>query len=100
MRVCLVYDCLFPYTVGGAERRARRLAERLASDGHEVAYLTLRQWPRTEQGSVPGVDVKAVGPQMELYTGGRRRILPPLVFGAGVLRHHLRPRRGFGDLAT
>ena len=29
----------------------------------------------------------AVGPQLELYANGRRRIPPPLVFGFGVLRH-------------
>ena len=46
MRICLVYDCLFPHTVGGAERWYRSLAERLAADGHEVTYLTLRQWDR------------------------------------------------------
>ena len=33
----------------------------------------------------------SAGPRMELYApGGRRRILPPLVFGAGVLWHLLR----------
>ena len=32
MRICLVYDCLFPYTVGGAERWYRNLAERLAAE--------------------------------------------------------------------
>ncbi len=89
MRVCLVYDCLFPHTVGGAERWYRNLAERLAREGHEVTYLTLRQWDRAEGPGVPGVDVRAVGPRMELYTGGRRRILPPLAFGAGVLAHLL-----------
>ena len=31
MRICIVYDCLFPYTVGGAERWYRNLAERLAA---------------------------------------------------------------------
>ncbi len=46
MRVCVVYDCLFPYTIGGAERWYRNLAEHLAAQGHEVTYLTLRQWPR------------------------------------------------------
>src|SRR5262249_53168892 len=46
MRVCLVYDCLFPHTVGGAERWYANLAERLAAEGHEVTYLTLRQWPK------------------------------------------------------
>jgi glycosyltransferase involved in cell wall biosynthesis len=91
MRICLVYDCLFPYTVGGAERWYRNLGERLAREGHEVTYLTLRQWKRGEKGEVPGVEVVAVGPRMRLYAeGGRRRILPPLVFGLGVLWHLLR----------
>ena len=44
MRICLVYDCLYPHTVGGAERWYRNLAERLAAAGHEVTYVTLRQW--------------------------------------------------------
>jgi glycosyltransferase involved in cell wall biosynthesis len=98
VRICVVYDCLFPYTVGGAERWYRNLAERLAADGHEVTYLTLRQWDRGEHPDVPGVRVVSAGPRMGLYTdaGGaaRRRILPPLVFGAGVLGHlALRGRR-------
>ena len=53
MRICVVYDCLFPYTVGGAERWYRNLAERLAAEGHEVTYLTLRQW---ERGEAPRID--------------------------------------------
>ncbi len=100
MRVCLVYDCLYPYTVGGAERWYRNLGERLAADGHEVTMLTLRQWPRGERAEVPGVDVRAVGPRMELYVAGRRRILPPLVFGAGVLWHLLRHGRRYDVVHT
>jgi glycosyltransferase involved in cell wall biosynthesis len=101
MRVCLVYDCLFPYTVGGGERWYRGLAERLARAGHDVTYLTLRQWPRGERGEVPGVRVVAVGPRMALYTrDGRRRILPPLVFGAGVLWHLLRHGHRFEVVHT
>jgi glycosyltransferase involved in cell wall biosynthesis len=91
MRICLVYDCLFPYTVGGAERWYRNLGERLAADGHDVTYLTMRQWGRAERAQVPGVRVLAVAPRMTLYTGeGRRRIMPPLLFGLGVLQHLLR----------
>jgi len=96
MRICLVYDCLFPYTVGGAERWYRNLAERLQSAGHEVTYLTRRQWPRHEPPSLPGVRVIGVGPRIGLYTqGGRRRALPPLVFGAGVLLHLARRGRSY-----
>jgi glycosyltransferase involved in cell wall biosynthesis len=101
VRICLVYDCLFPYTVGGAERWYRNLGERLATDGHEVTYLTLRQWERGERGEVPGVLVVAVGPRMALYTeGGRRRVLPPLVFGLGVLYHLLPHGRRYDVVQT
>ena len=91
MRVCVVYDCLFPYTVGGGERWYRNLAERLAADGHDVTYLTLRQWDRRmKPDGGEGVRVVAVGARMPLYTdSGRRRILPPLAFGIGVLCHLL-----------
>jgi len=96
MRICLVYDCLFPHTVGGAERWYANLAERLVQDGHEVTYLTLRQWERGERPQIdPRVRVVTVGPRLALYTAdGRRRIAPPLVFGAGVFAHLLtHPRR-------
>lgn len=101
MRICLVYDCLFPHTVGGAERWYRSLAERLVADGHEVTYLTLRQWERRAPPRLADVDVRAVGPRMKLYTeSGRRRILPPLVFGAGVLFFLLRHGRRFDAVHT
>jgi glycosyltransferase involved in cell wall biosynthesis len=102
MRVCVIYDCLFPYTVGGGERWYRSLAERLAADGHEVTYLTLRQWDRREQPEAgEGVRVVTAGPRMALYTSrGRRRILPPLVFGAGVLWHLLLRGRRYDVVHT
>ena len=95
MRICVVYDCLYPYTVGGGERWYRNLAERLAGAGHEVTYLTLRQWERGAPPRIPGVRVIAVGPRMALYANGRRRIAPPLRFGAGVLWHLLRRGRRY-----
>jgi glycosyltransferase involved in cell wall biosynthesis len=89
VHICLVYDCLYPYTVGGAERWYRALAERLAAEGYEVTYLTLRQWDRGDEPSIPGVSVVATGPGSKLYVDGRRRIGPALRFGLGVLRHLL-----------
>jgi len=101
VRVCLVYDCLFPHTVGGAERWYRSLGERLALEGHAVTYLTRRQWERGEDPGVPGVDVRAVSPRTALYArDGRRRILPPLLFGAGVLWHLLRRGRRYDVVHT
>jgi glycosyltransferase involved in cell wall biosynthesis len=92
VRVCVVYDCLFPWTVGGAERWYRVLAEELAVCGASVTYLTRRQWPG-DTPDVPGVDVTAVSGPDDLYDEeGGRKLLPPVSFAAGVLRWLARHR--------
>jgi glycosyltransferase involved in cell wall biosynthesis len=102
MRICVVYDCLFPYTVGGAERWYRSLAERLAAQGHEVTYLTRPQWDRGTRVELDApVRVVTAGPRIGLYTAdGRRRILEALVFGLGVFIHLLRRGRRYDVVHT
>lgn len=100
MRICLIYDCLYPWTVGGGERWYRELAERLVSDGHEVTYVTLTQWDSDDRPDIAGVTVIAVGPRLELYANGNRKIGPPLRFGAGVLAHLLRHGRNYDVVHT
>jgi glycosyltransferase involved in cell wall biosynthesis len=89
MRIALVYDCLYPHTVGGAERWYRSLAERL-SERHQMTYLTRRQWDPSQEPGTP-FETVVVAPGGPLYTSsGRRRIVPPLRFGWGVFWHLLR----------
>jgi glycosyltransferase involved in cell wall biosynthesis len=96
MRVCLVYDCLFPWTVGGAERWMRSLAENLAALGNEVTYLTRKQWDDADFPEIPGVRVVAVSPTSSLYNDeGTRRIDEALRFGWGVFRYLSRHRNEF-----
>lgn len=95
LRICLVYDCLFPWTIGGAERWYRQMAEAHAARGHAVTYLTLRQWKPGSEPVIPGVTVVAVGPRLALYADGARRIPPPVLFGLGVLWHLLRHGRRY-----
>jgi hypothetical protein len=66
MRICIVYDCLFPWTYGGAERWYRNLAEGLAERGMEVTFVTQRQWPRDVEATVSGVGVVTIGPRVEV----------------------------------
>lgn len=95
MRIAIVYDCLYPSTVGGAERWLRVLTEDLATD-HEVTYITRRQWPRGQAPEIPGARVVAVSPLTGLYTAdGRRRLVTPLLFALGVLWHFARHRRAY-----
>jgi len=101
VRICLVYDCLYPVTVGGVERWYRRFAEALARSGHEVTYLTTRQWDDSDVPVFPGVRVVAVTPGRQLYArAGRRRAGPPIVFGLAVFRHLLRHGRRYDVVHT
>lgn len=100
MRICLVFDCLYPYTVGGAERWYRSLAEGLAARGHDVTYLTRLQWDPATGAEVSGVDVRAVAPAMELYVDGRRSIAVQLRFALGVLRHLVLHGRSYDVVQT
>ncbi len=97
-----MYDCLFPWTVGGAERWYRALAERLASEGHDVTYVTLLQWEPGDEPNLPGVKVVALGGKRRpLYDDeGKRKIGPPLFFGAAVLWWLLRHGRRFDVVHT
>ena len=98
MKIAIVYDCLFPNTVGGAERWYRNLAERLG-ESHSVTYLTRRQWG--EEGPGTSFETLAVSPASDLYTAsGRRRIWPPLRFGLGVFWHLLRHGRRYDAVHT
>ncbi len=95
VRVALVYDCLFPLTVGGAERWYRLLAEALAASGAQVTYLTRRQWDG-EMPPIPGVEVVAVSRKEDLYDDvGVRRLGPTLRFGAGCGRYLVTHRDDF-----
>lgn len=81
LHICIVYDRLYPWSIGGAERWYRGLAELLAKEGHQVTYLTTRQWPVGEEPNVSGVRVVPIAADAALYTHGRRRVMPLLRFG-------------------
>jgi len=88
VRIAVLYDCLFPNTVGGAERWLRAMSERLDAR-HEITYLTRRQWG--DEGPGTPFETLAVAPGGDLYaSSGRRRVGPPIRYGLGVFWHMLR----------
>ncbi|MBA3064686.1 glycosyltransferase family 4 protein [Candidatus Woesearchaeota archaeon] len=44
MRIALIYDMIYPYTIGGAEVRNYSLAKRLIEQGHEVHLYGVNLW--------------------------------------------------------
>ena len=88
MRIAIVYDCLYPHTVGGAERWYRDARGAAARAGTRSPISRGASGRRED----PGPRSRRRGqPAAPLYTAsGRRRIWPPLRFGLGVFWHLLR----------
>jgi glycosyltransferase involved in cell wall biosynthesis len=68
MKIAYIYDVIYPYVRGGAEKRFWELAKRLSARGHEVHLYGMKSW---EGGSClvrEGVHIHGVGSPMKLYT--------------------------------
>jgi len=87
LRICIVYDHLYPQTIGGTERWLRDLALRLAERGHAVTYLTMSHWDRASPPVLAGVDVIGLVEARRVYRDDRRAFGPPVRFGFAVWRH-------------
>lgn len=70
MNVLLLYDCIYPRSVGGVEHRNHELARALAARGHRV---TLAGFAEAPSEPVPGVEILPVGPPGRLYTASGKR---------------------------
>ncbi len=87
MRIAIVYDAVYPYVKGGAERRYSELARRLARRGHDVHWYGMHYWDGPADERRDGVMYHGVCRARPLYTAsGRRSILQALVFGFACLK--------------
>jgi L-malate glycosyltransferase len=92
LRIGLVYDALYPYVTGGAEKRYQQLATRLA-ERHDVHYLTWRFWDGPDEIVQDGISLHGVGTPPALYgADGKRTVREALAFSARLLPVLLRQR--------
>ncbi len=90
MRIAFLYDCVYPHTIGGVERRVYEIGRRLAARGHEVHHFGMKSWDGPDTIEEGGIRVHGVSPASPLYTGGRRAVLPAARYAGSSLR----PRPG------
>lgn len=87
MKLAIVYDAVYPFVRGGAERRYHELALRLARSGHDVHWYCQRYWDGPRTWRKDGITYHGVCRARPLYTRrGRRSMLEALVFGLAALR--------------
>lgn len=89
LSILLLYDCIYPGSVGGVEHRNFELARALAARGHKV---TLAGFADAKDTPAPGVEILPLGPRGRLYAAsGKRSTGEALRFAAKVARMDLAP---------
>jgi L-malate glycosyltransferase len=92
VKIAFVYDGLYPYLKGGAERRYFELATRLSAR-HEVHYITWRHWGTASSAPHEGFTVHGVGAPRSFYGDDGKRTVGEAAAFALRLLPALRPQR-------
>ena len=94
MRIAVAYDCLYPWTQGGAQKLYTAIATEFAAVGNDVTYVTRQQWA---EGETPSDDFTVVPvSSVEIYDErGVRRVAAGVAFAAALFRHFRRHRADY-----
>ena len=84
MRFLLIYDCIYPESLGGVEYRNHCLAQALVERGHTV---TVAGWVKNPHTPSSGVEILPLAYGTTIHDGsGQRSALASLRFAAAVAR--------------
>jgi len=85
MKIAYVYDAVYPWVKGGAEKRIYELSRRLAKRGHEVHCYGMKWWPGENEILKDNVHLHGICTPMPLYVGGKRSISQAAFFAGKLL---------------
>jgi glycosyltransferase involved in cell wall biosynthesis len=89
MKIAFLYDAVYPWEKGGAQKRIWELARRLA-DTHDVHLYGMHYWDGPTVIEREGVTLHGVCEPQELYVEGRRSIPQAIYFALRALPALLR----------
>ncbi|OEC88468.1 MULTISPECIES: glycosyltransferase family 4 protein [Methanobacterium] len=88
MKIAFIYDAVYPFITGGAEKRVYELAKRLVQRGHDVHWYGVGWWwPEKGQKDIEmeGIHLHGVCKPMDLYNCERRSINEAVYFAVRLL---------------
>jgi glycosyltransferase involved in cell wall biosynthesis len=85
MKIAYIYDVIYPYVKGGAEKRIWEISKRLVKKGHEVHLFGMKYWNGGDVVINDGVYLHGVCEPKELYVEGRRSIIEAIYFARKLL---------------
>lgn len=87
MKIAFVSDGVYPYFIGGKEKRLHELSTRLARRGHDVHIYTMHWWDSPRRMiREHGVTLHAIAKKRPLYKGDKRSIMQGIMFGLACLK--------------
>lgn len=92
MKLAFVYDAVYPWVKGGAEKRIYELGKRLVKGGNEVHVFGVKWWDGSDIIKNEGMVLHGVCRRMELYVNGRRSIPEAIIFSIKLLPHLFKGR--------
>ena len=90
MKIAFVYDAVYPWIKGGAEKRIYEIGRRLAQNGDDVHLFGVKWWDGEDIIEYEGMTLHGVCAARELYVNGRRSISEALLFSLKLFPHLLR----------
>ena len=88
MKIAYIYDAVYPWIKGGAEKRIYEIGKRLADKGHEVHWYGIGWWFDGNNSRTidhDGIILHGVCEPMQLYVDGRRSIKEAIYFAGKLL---------------
>ena len=86
MKIAIVCDAIYPYSIGGNEKRTFEIYTRLAKRGHQVTIYCMKWWEGADTRVDQGVQLKAISPYFPLYSGEKRSIKEACLFALHCLK--------------
>lgn len=82
MKIAFIYDAVYPWVKGGAEKRVYEIAKRLAERGHDVHWYSVGWWAEEQPLLMEkdGIIFHGVCEPVDLYIDGKRSIKEALYF--------------------
>ena len=100
MKIAFIYDAVYPWVKGGAEKRIYELAKKLVEHGHEVHCYSLGWWWTEndhEDIIMDGIILHGVSEPISLYSDDRRSIKEAIIFSLKLLKPLFRDKYDIVD---
>jgi glycosyltransferase involved in cell wall biosynthesis len=87
MKIALVYDAIYPYIKGGAEKRYYEIGKGLTKEGHQVHFYGMKFWQGDSSIKRNGMYYHGISRPRSLYNkNGKRSIKEAVLFGISCIK--------------